>query len=109
MITPSVDGGFGGKSSSGQAEEATRLARPSTGRCRWREPAMGNSYDTFDPAALARIVSALGANGRTSLSVHTAYGAGEGGTQLFYDQPDVRIESRGAAWSRARRNPSCAR
>jgi CO/xanthine dehydrogenase Mo-binding subunit len=48
-------------------------------------------YDTFDPAAVVKIVSGLGADGRISLWDYTVYAAGERGAMLFYDIPNARV------------------
>jgi isoquinoline 1-oxidoreductase len=93
VITPFVGGGFGGKSAGGQAVEAARLAQI-TGRpvqVAWtREEEF--FYDTFDPAAVVKIVSGLGKDGRISLWDYTVYAAGERGAMLFYDVPNARIK-----------------
>ena len=92
VITPFVGGGFGGKSAGGQAVEAARLAQI-TGKpvqvARTREEEF--FYDTFDPAAVVKIVSGLGADGRISLWDYTVYAAGERGAALFYDIPNARV------------------
>jgi isoquinoline 1-oxidoreductase len=92
VITPFVGGGFGGKSAGGQAVEAARLAQI-TGKpvqVAWtREEEF--FYDTFDPAAVVKIVSGLGKDGRISLWDYTVYAAGERGAMLFYDIPNARV------------------
>jgi isoquinoline 1-oxidoreductase len=92
VITPFLGGGFGGKSADGQAVEAARLAQV-TGRpvqVAWtREEEF--FYDTFDPAAVVKIVSGLGADGRISLWDYTVYAAGERGAMLFYEVPNARV------------------
>ena len=92
VITPYVGGGFGGKSAGMQAVEAARLSRAlgqpvQVAQTRQEE----FFYDTFDPAAVVKIVSGLDGNGRISLWDYVVYAAGERGTALFYDVPNVRI------------------
>lgn len=93
VITPFVGGGFGGKSAGGQAVEAARLAQI-TGRpvqVAWtREEEF--FYDTFDPAAVVKVVSGLGADGRLSLWDYTVYAAGERGAMPFYEVPNARVK-----------------
>ncbi len=48
-------------------------------------------YDTFDPAAVVKIVSSLDGNGRISLWDYVVYAAGERGSALLYDVPNARI------------------
>ena len=91
VITPFVGGGFGGKSAGGQAVEAARLSQLA-GRpvqVQWTR-AEEFFYDTFDPAAVVKIASAVGADGRISLWDHVVYAAGERGSALFYDMPNAR-------------------
>lgn len=94
VITPYVGGGFGGKSASGQAVEAARLSRAS-GRpvqVAWtREEEF--FFDTFDPAALVKIVSGLDAAGRIVLWDSVVYGAGGRGSALLYDVPGARVDT----------------
>jgi nicotinate dehydrogenase subunit B len=92
VITPYVGGGFGGKSASMQAIEAARLSR-ATGKpvqvVQTREEEF--FYDTFDPAAVVKIVSSLDGNGRISLWDYVVYAAGERGSALLCDVPNARI------------------
>ena len=101
VVTPYVGGGFGGKSAHQQALEAARLA-VATGRpvqVAWtREEEF--FYDTFDPAAVVEISSALSADGRISLWDYQVWSAGERSTELFYDVPNVAIRSYGGRMSR---------
>lgn len=94
VITPYVGGGFGGKSASQQAVEAARLSRAS-GRpvqVAWtREDEF--FFDTFDPAALVKIVSGLDAAGRIVLWDSVVYGAGARGSALLYDVPGARVDT----------------
>ena len=68
VITPFVGGGFGGKSASHQASEAARLSRAAgcPVQVAWTR---GEEFfhDTFDPAAMVKVVSALDAAGRIVL------------------------------------------
>ena len=96
VITPYVGGGFGGKSADRQAVEAARLAQIA-GRpvqVAWtREEEF--FFDTFDPAAVVRIVSAVDGAGKITLWDYTVYAAGARSTELFYDVPNARIRSSG--------------
>jgi isoquinoline 1-oxidoreductase len=93
VITPFVGGGFGGKSAGAQSIEAARLAKI-TGKpvqVAWsREEEF--FYDTFDPAAVVKIVSGIGSDGKIALWDYTVYAAGERGAMLFYDVPNARIK-----------------
>lgn len=92
VLTPFVGGGFGGKSASGQAIEAARLARLAGKpvQVAWSR-AEEFFNDTFDPAAVVKIVSALDATGRITLWDYKVYAAGERGSALFYDIPNASI------------------
>jgi isoquinoline 1-oxidoreductase len=92
VITPYVGGGFGGKAAGQQAVEAARLAQ-AAGRpvqVGWTR-AEEFFYDTFDPAALVRVVSGVDASGRLTLWDYQVYGAGGRGTEVFYDVPNRRV------------------
>jgi isoquinoline 1-oxidoreductase len=92
VVTPYVGGGFGGKSSGRQSEEAARLARI-TGQpvqvafTRQEE----FFFDTFDPASVVKIASAVDAAGKITLWDYDVYFAGDRGAELFYDVPNVRM------------------
>jgi isoquinoline 1-oxidoreductase len=92
VITPYVGGGFGGKSSGRQSEEAARLAKI-TGRpvqvafTRQEE----FFYDTFDPASVVKIRSAVDASGKILLWDYDVYFAGDRAAELFYDAPNTRM------------------
>jgi isoquinoline 1-oxidoreductase len=92
VITPYVGGGFGGKSSGRQSEEAARLAKI-TGRpvrvafTRQEE----FFYDTFDPASVVKIRSAVDASGKILLWDYDVYFAGDRAAELFYDVPNTRM------------------
>jgi isoquinoline 1-oxidoreductase len=91
VITPFVGGGFGGKSAGRQAEEAARLAKL-TGRPVQVAFTRGEEffYDTFDPATVVKIASAVDAAGRITLWDYDVYFAGDRAAQLFYDVPNAR-------------------
>jgi isoquinoline 1-oxidoreductase len=91
VITPYVGGGFGGKSAGGQSDEAARLAKI-TGRPVQvaRTRAEEFFYDTFDPAAVVKITSAIDDTGKITLWDYDVYFAGDRGSELFYEVPSVR-------------------
>jgi isoquinoline 1-oxidoreductase len=96
VITPFVGGGFGGKSAGGQAIEAARLSQicgkpVQVERTRAEE----FFYDTFDPAAVVKISSALDRDGRISRWNYQVFAAGERGASVLYDIPNLRITSAG--------------
>jgi nicotinate dehydrogenase subunit B len=96
VITPFVGGGFGGKSTFGQALDAARLAKI-TGRpvqVAWtRADEFFN--DTFDPAAVVKVASGVDPAGRISLWDYTVYAAGARGASLPYETPNARVRSAG--------------
>jgi isoquinoline 1-oxidoreductase len=101
VITPYVGGGFGGKVPGQQAVEAARLAK-ATGRpvqVAWTR-AEEFFYDTFRPAATIRIRSGIDAGGRLTLWDYDVYGAGQRGSDVFYDVPNRRVQVFGE-WGRA--------
>jgi isoquinoline 1-oxidoreductase len=91
VITPYVGGGFGGKAANPQAEEAARLAKI-TGRpvqvAFTREEEF--FFDTFDPAGVVKIASAVAEDGRITLWDYDVYFAGDRAAELFYDVPHAR-------------------
>lgn len=96
VIVPFVGGGFGGKTMAPQAVEAARLSRV-TGRpvqVVWdrREEFF---FDTFRPAAVMKLHTAIDAAGKIVLWDADVYGAGEGGAAPFYDVPHQRIVAYG--------------
>jgi len=96
VIAPYVGGGFGGKSSSGQALEAARLAKV-TGKpvqVVW-DRAEEFFYDTFRPAAVVKIRAGVSAAGKLLLWDYRAYCAGDRGSRQFYDIPHQRTQSSG--------------
>jgi nicotinate dehydrogenase subunit B len=96
VITPYVGGGFGGKSADLQAMEAARLAQI-TGRAVQVAWTRGEEFfnDSFDPACVVKIVSAIESGARISLWDHAVYAAGERGAAIFYDVPNARLRSTG--------------
>ena len=97
VITPYVGGGFGGKSAGLQTDEAARLA-VITGKpvqVAWtREEEF--FYDTFDPAAIVDITSAMDGNGRITLWDCDIYFAGDRSAGMLYDVPNVRLRAFGS-------------
>jgi nicotinate dehydrogenase subunit B len=92
VITPYVGGGFGGKSAGLQSTEAARLARI-TGRPVQVAFTRAEEffYDTFDPACVVKIGSALGEGGKIAFWDYDVYFAGDRGAELFYDVPNARM------------------
>ncbi|HET7452770.1 MAG TPA: molybdopterin cofactor-binding domain-containing protein, partial [Thermoanaerobaculia bacterium] len=96
VVTPFLGGGFGGKSADRQAIEAARLAKIA-GRpvmVDWTR-AEEFFFDTFDPAAVVRIESAIDGDGRITAWDYTVWAAGGRSTELLYDCPNVRIRVSG--------------
>ena len=101
IITPFVGGGFGGKNRNRQVVEAARLAklaaRPVQVAWSRKEEFF---FDTFQPAAVVKIISGMDGSGRLVLWDYTVFFGGERTSQPFYDIPHYRILSRGG-WTRA--------
>lgn len=99
-ITPFVGGGFGGKNRNRQAVEAARLAKLAGKpvQVAWSR-AEEFFYDTFQPAAVVKIVSGLDAANRVVFWDYSVFFGGERTSQPFYDIPHYRILSRGG-WTR---------
>jgi len=98
VITPFVGGGFGGKSRSLQAVEAARLANLA------QKPvqvvfsrAEEFFYDTFRPAAVVQIKSGLDESRKLVFWDYGVYFAGDRGSALFYDVPNLRTTAYGDA------------
>jgi isoquinoline 1-oxidoreductase len=94
IITPFLGGGFGGKSSSGQAVEAARLAHI-TGKpvmVAWTR-AEEFFLDTFDPAAVVKIASAVDGEGKITLWDYNVWAAGDRAAEVLYDIPNARVTS----------------
>jgi len=92
VITPYVGGGFGGKSPCEQGVEAARLAKI-TGKpvmVMWTRPEEF-LYDTFGPAAVTRVVSSVGDNGKITQWEYDVWAAGGRSTEMFYDVPGAQI------------------
>jgi len=91
VLTPYVGGGFGGKSAGLQSDEAARLAKI-TGRPVQVAFTRAEEffYDTFDPAAIVKIASAMDADGKITLWDYDVYFAGDRAAELFYDVPNAR-------------------
>lgn len=97
VITPYVGGGFGGKSAGLEADEAAKLAVV-TGKpvmVAWSR-AEEFFHDTFDPACVVKIESAVDAGGKVSMWDYTVWYAGDRSTDFFYDVPNVRIRLAGS-------------
>ena len=89
IIPPFLGGGFGGKSTNGEALEAARLAKL-TGKpiqvCYSRAEEF--FYDAFGPAAVVKIVSGLDDSGNVVFWEYTSYHAGDRNTEAIYDIPN---------------------
>ena len=110
VITPYVGGGFGGKSAGRQAEEAARLAkiagRPVQVAFTRAEEFF---YDTFDPAAVVKIASAIdGEREDHALGLRRLLrGRSRGGAVLRRPQhPHARRSA--AGWGRGRTRTASA-
>jgi nicotinate dehydrogenase subunit B len=94
VITPFVGGGFGGKSPTEQGVEAARLAQM-TGKpvmVVWSRPEEF-FFDTFGPAAVVRINSAVDAGGKITHWDYSVHAAGNRSSEMFYDVPNVRMRT----------------
>ncbi len=97
VITPYVGGGFGGKGSGRQSAEAARLAQI-TGKpvqVAFTRPEEF-FYDTFDPASIIKIASAVDKDGKITLWDYDTYYAGDRGTEIFYEIPNSAIRTYGS-------------
>lgn len=94
VITPFVGGGFGGKSPAPQAVEAARLAQI-TGKPVMVMFTRGEEFffDTFGPAAVVKITSAVDESGKISAWDHHIYAAGERSAEPPYDIPNIRLKT----------------
>ncbi len=99
VITPFVGGGYGGKSQVGQAVQAARLSKM-TGvpvQVVWtREEEF--FYDSFQPAAVVKIVSGIDASNRISFWDYHVFFAGDRSSQNIYSVPNLRTVSRGTGF-----------
>ena len=99
VITPFVGGGFGGKSAGLQASDAARLAKITAKPVQVRfSRAEEFFFDTFDPACVVTLASAIDAAGKITLWDYHVYAAGNRGADLFYDVPNGAIRVSGG-WS----------
>jgi isoquinoline 1-oxidoreductase len=106
VITPYLGGGFGGKSAGRQAVEAARLA-VAVGQpvqVAWTRPEEF-FYDTFDPAAVVKVTSAIDDKGKITLWDYAVYAAGDRGAALFYDIPNARVQAFGGTSYREEAGP----
>ncbi len=94
IITPFVGGGFGGKSRNLQALEAVRCAKLAGApvQVAWRRKEEFFN-DSFRPAAVVKIRSGVGADGKLALWDYQVYAAGERGAAQFYAIPNHRTRS----------------
>ena len=95
-----IGGGFGGKSSNGQAVEAARLAKitnkPVVVAWTRREEFFN---DTFRPAAVIKINSGCQKDGKLTLWDYGVYFAGQRGAQHFYDIPNHKTVAYNSGWT----------
>jgi nicotinate dehydrogenase subunit B len=104
VITPYVGGGFGGKSPVGQAVEAARLAQI-TGKpvmVVWTR-AEEFFFDTFGPAAVVKIASAIDQQGKITQWDYNVWAAGTRAAEVLYEVPNGKVTShmrRGSAEAR---------
>lgn len=91
VITPFVGGGFGGKTANRQAVEAARLSkligRPVQVAWSRREEFF---YDTFRPAAIAKVGSGTDREGQITYWTFDAYFSGPRGVEQLYAIPHHR-------------------
>ncbi len=101
-----IGGGFGGKSSNGQAMEAAKLAKIS-GKpvmVAWtrREEFF---YDSFRPAAVIKIKSGCKKSGQIMLWDYGVYFAGQRGAAHFYNIPNHKTTAYNASWTAPKVHP----
>jgi nicotinate dehydrogenase subunit B len=101
-----LGGGFGGKSSNGQAMEAAKLAKISG------KPVMVEwtrreefFYDSFRPAAVVKIKSGCKKSGQITLWDYGVYFAGQRGAAHFYDIPSHKTIAYNASWTAPKVHP----
>ena len=96
IVTPFVGGGFGGKSRNLQALEAVRCAKLAGApvQVAWTRKEEF-FFDSFRPAAVVKVRSGIGADGRLALWDYAVFWAGERGAELFYAIPNHREVARG--------------
>jgi nicotinate dehydrogenase subunit B len=97
IITPFVGGGFGGKSSIPQGNEAARLAKI-TGKP--VQVALNRAeeffYDSYRPAAVVKIKSGVDSAGKICLWDYHVYFAGDRSAEQFYDVPNNLMSTYGS-------------
>jgi nicotinate dehydrogenase subunit B len=99
VISPFVGGGFGGKTRNLQVVEAARCAKLSGKpvQVAWsREEEF--FYDSFRPAAVVKIRSGVGAEGKITFWDYHVYFAGARGSQLFYDIVPHNVVAYDTGW-----------
>lgn len=92
VLTPFIGGGFGGKSSAGQAVEVARLAQI-TGKpvmVMWTR-AEEFFNDTFGPAAVVKVTSSIDENGKITQWNHDVWAAGTRSSEVLYDVPKALV------------------
>jgi nicotinate dehydrogenase subunit B len=101
-----IGGGFGGKSSNGQAIEAAHIAKLSGKpvHLAWTRKEEF-FYDTFRPAAVVKINSGVTKAGKISFWDYGVYFAGARGADMWYDIPNHNIVSLGGERGGARIHP----
>ncbi len=91
VIVPFVGGAFGGKAMNAQAVEAARLSKeagcPVQVMFSRQEEFF---YDWFRPAALVKVSSGIGPDGRMTFWDYNEYYAGGRGSEQFYSVPNHR-------------------
>ena len=94
VITPFVGGGFGGKSPAPQAVEAARLAQI-TGKPVMVMFTRGEEFlfDTFGPAAVVKINSAVDDAGKIAVWDYHVYAAGTRSAEPPYDIANLSLKS----------------
>lgn len=92
VITPFLGGGFGGKSPSGQAIEAARLAQI-VGKPVMVVWTRGEEFffDTFGPAAVVKIASSVDDAGKITQWDYQVWAAGTRSAEVLYDVPNGKV------------------
>jgi len=106
VITPFLGGGFGGKAAYNQGIEAAKLAKM-TGK-----PVMvvwtrdeEFFYDTFHPAGIVKIKSAIDSKGLIKAWDYNVYLSGTRGSETIYNVPDAKTTSHSEDRSKYRVHP----
>lgn len=94
VITPYLGGGFGGKSPSGQAIEAARLAQIAGKPVQvvWTR-SEEFFFDTFGPAAVVKIASDVDDTGKITHWDYNVWAAGQRAAEVLYDVPDGKVRT----------------